>query len=182
MMRTGMVMRRIGTAELKDLTVRGTTLNLSYPLSTLPRLAELMPGNGSPDPSLQLQVSATFQWGLEGYPRLHLRVAGSVPLVCQRCLGLLVYPVHLDLCLTMVGTDAEAAALSDPFETLLLTAGELELALVVEDEVLAVLPLVPKHVQTDPVGREEPTNSREMRRPLAGLADLLSHGDQQRDE
>jgi uncharacterized metal-binding protein YceD (DUF177 family) len=76
--------------------------------------------------------------------------------------------------------------LADPFETVLLADGELVPAQVVEDEVLAALPLVPKHSETTPGGRtcglEEQANSGEMHRPLAGLADLLGRGDRQGDE
>jgi uncharacterized protein len=95
---------------------------------------------------------------------------------------LLVWPVAVDVLLTIVRNDAEAAGLADPFETVLLAAGELVPEQVVEDEVLAALPLAPKHLETAPCGREERANSGEMHRPLAGLADLLGRGDPQGDE
>jgi uncharacterized protein len=99
-------------------------------------------------------------------------------------------PVAVDVLLTLVSSDAEAAGLADPFETVLLADGELVPAQVVEDEVLAALPLVPKHSESTPgggpggrpCGLEEPVNSGEMHRPLAGLADLLGRGDRQGDE
>lgn len=183
-MRTAMVAGRIGAAELKDLVARGATLDLSFPVSSLERLAALSPSGEAPSgaEAARLTASFTFQSGLEGCPQLHLIVAGAVPLVCQRCMELLVLPVALDVRLTMVRNDAEAAGLTDPFETVLLADGDLMPAQVVEDEVLAALPLVPKHLATAPCGREERANSGEMHRPLAGLADLLGRGDRQGDE
>ena len=130
---------------------------------------------------LQLDASVTFQSGSEGCPQLHLKVAGTVPLVCQRCLELLVLPVTLDVLLTVVRSDAEAAALADPFDTVLLDAGELDLAQVVEDEVLAILPLAARHPETTPCGQAARMSSGETHRPLAGLADLLGRGDRRTD-
>jgi uncharacterized protein len=178
-MRTAMVAGRIGSAELKDLVARAATLDLSFPVSSLARLAALAPDGAE---AANLTASFGFHAGAEGCPQVHLSVAGSVPLVCQRCMELLVLPVAVDVLLTMVRSDAEAAGLADPFETVLLTDGELAPDEVVEDEVLAALPLVPKHLETAPCGREERKNSGEMHRPLAGLADLLGRSDPQGDE
>jgi uncharacterized protein len=179
MMRTAMVVERIGSAELKDLVARGSTLDISLPVSSLERLAALSPSAGEAG---RLTASFTFQSGLDGRPQLHLIVAGAVDLVCQRCMDQLLLPVAVDVLLTMVRNDAEVAGLEDPFETVLLADGELVLAQVVEDEVLAGLPLAPKHSEATPCGRDGRTNSGEMHRPLAGLADLLGRGDRQGDE
>lgn len=178
-MRTAMGVERIGSAELKDLVARGLTLDLSFPVSSLARLAAVSPSAGE---ETLLTASLAFQSGSEGCPQLHLVVAGSVPLVCQRCMEQMVHPVAVDVLLTVVRNDAEAAGLSDPFETVLLADGELVPAEVVEDEVLAALPFAPKHAEATPCGREERANSGEMNRPLAGLADLLGRGDRQGDK
>lgn len=182
-MRTAMVVERIGSAELKDLVARGSTLDLSFPVSSLERLAALSPLEGE---VASLRASFTFRSGPEGFPQVRLVVTGAVTLVCQRCLEPVVLPVALDVLLTLVSSDAEAAGLAEPFETALLADGELVPAQVVEDEVLAALPLAPKHSETTPCGRpsgrEELMNSGEMHRPLAGLADLLGRGDRQGDE
>lgn len=179
---------RIGSAELKDLVARTATLDLSIAAPSLARLAALWPAasggsavTGASDEEVRLEASITFQSGSEGFPQLHLQAAGTVPLVCQRCLALLVLPVTLDVLLTVVQSDAEAVALADPFDTVLLEAGELDLAQVVEDEVLAILPLAARHPETTPCGQAARRNSGETHRPLAGLADLLGRGDRQTD-
>jgi uncharacterized metal-binding protein YceD (DUF177 family) len=179
---------RIGSVELKDLVARTATLDLSFAAPSLARLAALRPAapggpaaTGASDAVLQLDARFTFQSGAEGQPQLHLRAAGSVSLVCQRCLELLVLPVTLDELLTVVRNDAEAATLADPFDTVLLEAGELDLAKAVEDAVLAILPLAARHPETTPCGRAARWNSGETHRPLAGLANLLGRGDRQSD-
>lgn len=198
-MRTAMMARRIGSAELTDLVARGATLDLSFPVSSLPRLADLAPWSGggagrravtgmlpaSAEPAC-LNARFTFQPGAEGYPRLHLVVDGVVPLVCQRCLELLEFPVAVDVLLTMVGTDDEAQGLAEPFDTVLLADGDLVPDQVVEDEVLAALPLAPKHTASVQCGLEDRSDDKvisgEMHRPMAGLADLLGRSDRQDDK
>lgn len=184
-MRTAMRSGRIGSAELADLVARGASLDVSIPVSSLARLAELAP-QGAAVGTARLNADLGFKAGAEGYPQLHLRVAGTVPVVCQRCLGLLEWPVSIDVLLTMVRNDQEAAVLADPFDTVLLADGELEPEQVVEDEVLAALPLAPKHADATPCGTrggdDDTLKSGETHRPMAGLADLLGRVDRRDDK
>ncbi len=184
-MRTAMMAGRIGSAELADLVARGATLDFGFPVASLPRLAALAPP-AMPEGTGRLNAGFTFRAGAEGYPQLHLVATGTVPLVCQRCLGLLELPVSIDALLTMVRSEPEAGGLADPFDTVLLADGELEPERVVEDEVLAALPLAPKHAEGTPcgsnAGRDDQLKSGEMHRPMAGLADLLGRGARQGDK
>lgn len=178
---------RIGSAELKDLVACAATLDLRFAEPSLARLAALGPAAsggsvaGAPDAVLQLDANFGFQSGAEGHPQLHIKATGTVPLVCQRCLERLVLPVTLDVQLTMVRDDAEAALLADPFDTVMLDSGGLDLSQVLEDEVLAILPLAATHAETTPCGQTALRISGETHRPLAGLANLLGHGDRQTD-
>ncbi|MEZ5564443.1 MAG: YceD family protein [Gammaproteobacteria bacterium] len=183
-MRAAMVAGRIGSMELKELVARQAPVHLVFPVSTLPRLAALLPAGESAafrtDASLDVDIS--FDAGHEGYPRLDLRVSGKVPVVCQRCLKALAWPVKVDVQLTMVGSNTEANTLADPFDTVLLADGALETADLVEDEVLVALPLVPKHADAACAGRDVLTESSETHQPMAGLADLLRRSDRRGQE
>jgi Large ribosomal RNA subunit accumulation protein YceD len=189
-MRTAMMAGQIGSAELADLVAREATLDYSFPVASLARLAALAPTAPAPAVTeaglVRLHAGFHFRAGAEGYPQLHLVVTGTVPVVCQRCLDFLAMPVSIDVLLTIVRNDQEAGVLADPFDTVLLADGELVPEQVVEDEVLAALPLVPKHGDTTPcgsgAGREDRLESGEMHRPMAGLADLLGRSDRQGDK
>ncbi|MEO8445557.1 MAG: DUF177 domain-containing protein [Gammaproteobacteria bacterium] len=186
-MRTAMGLWQIGSAELADLVARRATVDYSLPASALGRLVALGPVNlgkdrGKDGGQADLKVHCAFESGPEGFPQVRLTVAGTLTLVCQRCLQPLVWPVEVDGLLTVVRSDAEAAGLADPFETALLTDAGLEMAAIVEDEVLASLPLSPRHPETAACARQELMNSGETHRPLAGLADLVGRGDRQGDK
>lgn len=175
---------RIGSAELKDLVARTVMLDLSFAAPTLARLAALWPAASSgsvvsraSDEVLKLEASFSFQAGAEGHAQLRLKAAGTVPLVCQRCLEQMLLPVSLDIVLTIVRNDVEASGLADPFDVVLLDSGELDLAQVVEDEVLAILPLAATHPETHPCGLAARKSLGEVHRPLAGLASLLGRDD-----
>jgi uncharacterized protein len=187
-----MTVRRIGSVEIEDLVARQAQLDFCFPVASLSRLASLAAAVDEPAavPLTELHASLAFQPGAEGYPQLHLIVGGSVVVTCQRCLQALVWPVDIDLHLTMIRTDSEAEVLAEPFDTLLVSDG-LRPDEVVEDEVLAVLPLAPRHAEGQdceaPAGWDakglsvsgEATAKEPTRRPLAGLAALLGRNDQQ---
>ena len=170
-MRTAMVAGHIGSAELEDLVARGARLDFRLPAASLERLAALAPANAGG--AEILTASLAFQPGTEGYPQFRLVVDGAVPLVCQRCLQPLVWPVAVDVALTVVRTDPEAAGLAEPLETVVLGNDGLVPVQVVEDEVLAVLPLAPKHPDGAPCRPDDLLSPSEQHRPLAGLAELL---------
>lgn len=82
-----------------------------------------------------------------GRPLLHLSITGPLHLQCQRCLGLLEYSVQSSntLLVASVGglSDDE---LADPDAPDVVDASpELDVAELVEDEVLLSLPLAPRH-------------------------------------
>jgi uncharacterized protein len=171
----------IGIAELADLAARRETLDRSFDVSSLTRLGALGEfregGEGATGPG-RLQVRFAFQPGPEGFPQVHVTVTGAVRLRCQRCLKPLHWPVAVDETLTIVGAEEETSRLEDPFATVLLEADALVLPDLVEDEVLASLPLAPKHDERDacpaPAKGGTDDGAAELHRPFAGLASLLA--------
>jgi uncharacterized protein len=79
-----------------------------------------------------------------GKAGLKLAVDGSVSLQCQRCLGSLKLPLHLEAQLEFASSEAEIMAADDDVERVV-AGREMSVAALVEDEVLLALPMVPKH-------------------------------------
>ena len=79
-----------------------------------------------------------------GKPCLWLSVRGSIDLLCQRCLDPLQVPVAIDSELQLAGSLREILEADDEIDRVLaspyMSIGEL-----VEDEVMLVLPMAPRH-------------------------------------
>ncbi|MCM1512567.1 MAG: YceD family protein [Oxalobacter formigenes] len=101
-------------------------------------------------------VSGELRWRVaggfhsSGYPLLELTVAGSVNLICQRCLE--AFPLTLDArtAIVLAGNEEEADEVEDgldpedPTEVIVREKG-MDVLVLVEDEVLLTLPLSPRH-------------------------------------
>ena len=85
--------------------------------------------------------------GERGKFMLHLVVSGVVPLACQRCLEAIHFKLDVDSLLELVPADVELSQeeLEDDTRDFLPVAGELDVAELVEDEILLALPVAPRH-------------------------------------
>ena len=92
-----------------------------------------------------------------GKPGLKLAVDGSVRLQCQRCLESLEFPLHLDVQLELAANEAQVAAGDDDEVDRILAGPDMDVAALVEDEVLLGLPMVPKHAQCKAAAGSEVT-------------------------
>jgi uncharacterized protein len=90
-------------------------------------------------------------------PQLELRITGRLHLQCQRCLGLLDYAVDLTNILLIVPRGAQAEDdVDDPQgPDAIETNPELDVAGLIEDEVLLSLPLAPRHPESACASRIE---------------------------
>ena len=77
--------------------------------------------------------------------RLRGRVDAELTVVCQRCMGPMRLPVHAEFQVAVVKSEAEAECLPDDYDALLLEGDTLQLASVIEDELLLALPVAPIH-------------------------------------
>jgi len=109
-------------------------------MESLPRLAQ------SGCSGSVLDFVLTGEINERGKPGLKLAVDGSVRLQCQRCLGRLELPLHLEAQLEFASSEAEITAADDDIERVV-AGREMSVAALVEDEVLLALPMVPKHEQ-----------------------------------
>jgi uncharacterized protein len=113
---------------------------------------------------------------------LHLQAQASVPLTCQRCMGVVQTPVEVDQWYRFVATEDIAMAEDDQSEEdLLVMEPQFNLLAVLEDELLMALPLVPMHeecpvtpkLQAGDFGNSgAPGESGEKPNPFAALAQL----------
>ena len=107
-----------------------------------------------------------------GRPALRLRIDGALQLVCQRCLGALEYPLHIEVSLQLATTQAEIDA--NPLEAAgperIVASREMRVRDLVEDELLLAIPLAPRHERCG--GREAQTERGSREKEQSPFADL----------
>ena len=79
-------------------------------------------------------------------PTLSVDINGTLRLQCQRCLGALEYPLRLSNTLRLVSAgEAAAGDLDEEDAEWIEASAELDVAALVEDEILLSLPYAPRH-------------------------------------
>ena len=114
----------------------------SIPVATMKRLEDCLSDNSG-------EVQFSVRGGRDDERRLILRVeiAGGLRLQCQRCLGTLEYPLRLSNTLLLVrpGEDLSANADDPEAPDCIEASAELNVAALIEDEILLSLPFAPRH-------------------------------------
>lgn len=131
------------------------------------------------------QVSVDIHFAIDEQHRKILsgRIAASVPLVCQRCLGKMMWPLDGGFELALVWNEEQAAQLPRTLDPVMVEDTELDIFSVVEDEILLALPLVSHHdigTCTAPsvANPALPVETVEVRKnPFQVLASLKTGGD-----
>lgn len=101
------------------------------------------------NPEAMLQFRVCGGQDARGRPQLRCSVKGDVEMQCQRCLKPVSVAVDSDRLLYLAASEADAdrleTALADEDIEVIVAGQNLDLAGVVEDEVLLDLPIVPMH-------------------------------------
>ncbi len=160
--------QRLDLARLAD---ANAVLDGELPLARFGRLAPLLARTDG-------VVRAHLEFGRELKREVvRGRVECELFLICQRCFGEVEVPVAAALDLIRVANEDDAEALADGRDPLVAPNREVDLATMLEDELLLALPIVPRHaepaackrVDAAPVAAEEPNHEVH---PFAALAAL----------
>ena len=152
----------------------GSQVEREFPVADFARLLDRLA-----EPTGQVKAVAAFHQAGDR-PAARLAVTAEVVMTCQRCLG----PVRRALAseAELVFAEEGAPGLPEGSEVVTGDPHRLDFAALVEDELLLALPIIPQHEAgeacTLPAGEgDDPDTSdtAEMRRPFAGLKDLLKH-------
>jgi uncharacterized protein len=102
-----------------------------------------------------------------GHPSLAVRAHGGATMNCQRCLGPLEVPIAVDATLELAASRDAAEAADDDVDRVI-AARHMDVAELVEDELLLALPMVAAHAECGwPANDDGPKPS-----PFAALAGL----------
>lgn len=110
----------------------------SLGIESLPRLARMQGLTDGLEYCLRGGIASN------GKACLRISVRGDVRLVCQRCLGSLVVPLAVQVDLQLAEDPREIAQAQDEIDRVLASSA-MDVAQLVEDEVILALPMVPRH-------------------------------------
>jgi len=102
---------------------------------------------------------------------LQLEISGVLPLACQRCLDAVPFDLDVNSLLELVPEGAELSEdeLEDDTRDFLPVERELDVAELVEDEILLALPVAPRH---EKCGLPGAADAGERINPFAALSGL----------
>lgn len=118
----------------------------------LPRLAEMGCGVD------EIAYAVTGGVNSEGKPSLRIQATGTLQMVCQRCLGLLPHQVSVDVDLELSESLRDIAQAEDDVDRVLASRA-MDVAQLVEDELILTLPISPRHEACN-IGAGEKTTER----------------------
>jgi len=164
--------------DVDVLADEGAGLERRYPVGRFARLADTVSdGRG--------EVVARFDFARVGerIPACEMELEAVVTLTCQRCLEPYAQPLRSETRLAFVTGEEETGEVPEGYEAIPAPGARVDLAELVEDELLLSLPVVALHGegtqcagtarQAEEDGREE--RPAETHRPFAQLQDLLKH-------
>jgi len=162
------------TLNVERLADEQADLRLSIPLAAFPRVQPRLGGTDG-------VISGRVRFRREGrFAVARVEVSGVVPLVCQRCLALMSWPIAGSALVALIPAESQADEVPQHLEPLWAPDGRVSLRDLFEEELLLCLPIVPLHadlsacVPAATVAREEPGADRSrVQRPFERLGELL---------
>lgn len=154
---------------------QGRALEGRVAVSALERL-----GLSLHDSEGDLEVALRFGRDEQQRRAVHGTVRGELHLMCQRCLSVYPLPVALELELVLVDDEAEADALPEELDALVVGKRALHTVDIIEDDLILALPLVARcpteggcaaAVELLDSEALEAGEGPETQRPFAGLRD-----------
>lgn len=133
----------------------------SLPIHGMTRLQDLLA-----DASGDAVYTLDFGRDELGTAYLAMHVQAPLSLVCQRTLEPFILPVTLDTRLGLISDESEESGLPPGYEPLLVKDDRVDMAAVIEDELLLAVPLVPVSPESDlPAIAQDPRGDVEVEAP-----------------
>jgi uncharacterized protein len=158
-------MSQAGTIDGQKFALERSRVSGRLSLAALPRL--VASGGTSADVAYTVAGGANA----EGRSSLRVTATGSVGMTCQRCLAALAVPIAVDAELELADSREAAEAAEDEVDRVV-ASRSMDVAAMVEDELLLALPMVAAHEQCEPPGRDDGPKPS----PFAALAGLRRGG------
>jgi len=161
------------TIKPQSLVDTGGSISGVIALAKMKRLASLLVNSEG-----LVETQLEFARDVQGNRLVHGVITTELPLICQRCLETVRYPVNVELSLALIANADQMDRLPESYDPLVLDSPSLSLTELVEDELLLALPIVAMHTQAEcnanlaEIDDSETESSDEEPHPFAALAQL----------
>lgn len=156
-----------------DWVAEGRSVAGELPVAALGRLCASLAAPVDAPVSVELAAGV----GDDGRPMLTGRARVMLATQCDRCLEPMPLPLDVPIRLALVRSEAEAAHLPDTLEPLLIDGEWLDIATLIEDELLLVMPMFSMHAAGECVSQTVQATAGAPRKPFAALASLRRDGE-----
>lgn len=167
--------------DIFDFARHGKQVSADTALASFTRLLE---GQADQDPSALVKWSVRGSVNGQDQMFLHVQATAEPWLVCQRCLGPVAWPVHVDVRVQLVATEDELDTDdTDDQPEKIQGSTRFNVLSLIEDELILDLPYVPRHEnESCPVRHESldapaDTSSGQKPSPFAVLGQLRKNPD-----
>jgi uncharacterized protein len=166
-------------ADLVDamvLATRGSEIRRDLRVGDLDRLRDLIA-----DSDAAATLIARFHL-VDGKAAVAGRVTATLQLACQRCLQPTSVPIDDEFHVVVASSEVEMSELPESQDAVIADATRLDLAWLIEEQLLLARPLAPMH-ESEAECRRKPqkiaarrvsAEEQETQRPFAGLRDLMN--------
>ena len=137
--------------DIRKLVVKGAEISANPPISSLPRIADLLAedDSGTAVRENSLAVNLQFYIDDERKRRVDGQITGTVYMTCQRCLEPMPVAVDVQFELGIVWSEEDAERLPKTLEPLIVGEELVDLADIVSEELILSLPYVNYHPAAD---------------------------------
>jgi len=158
--------------DVDRLSDGGADLEFAVPLAELSELR-------SPQGEVAGEARGRARFSREqGVAVVELALTGVATLTCQRCMQPMEYPFESRTRVALLASEAQTGELPPDLEPVLAADGRISLGELITQELLLLLPIVPRHAADAPcagsaaVAPAQPSGGQ-TQRPFAHLAELL---------
>ena len=158
------------TLQVGPLADERADVHLTIALADLPRVQPRLGATAG-------TISGRVRFRREGALAVAtVTVNGAVPLVCQRCLALMSWPIEGAAQVALIEAESQADAVPEHLEPVWAPQGHVSLRDLLEEELLLCLPIVALHPQGSactPAAAGSSAERSAVQRPFAQLGELL---------
>lgn len=171
---------RVEWREVRELVTRAVPVELECAIRDLPRIVPLLARDaGSARARFRFYRLKPAAGSASGFDGAECNVRVVLAMTCQRCLEEVQVPIDAQAELAFIDEEAQVGSVPESHDPVVMTAGRVSLAALVEEELLLAMPIVPVHadpaecrVQAATDAADAPASAPKQT-PFAGLRELM---------